>query len=75
MNEPIPDKNHPVEQDSGRMLQQVTGAFHLPWPKKPLGKPKGQSKGSSRGQSKGTGRGRSMRGGKSKGPSLSYGFE
>lgn len=36
MNDPIPNKDHPVEQDANRMFNHVVDAFHLPWPRKPL---------------------------------------
>ena len=32
--------------DGKTMMEQVTGAFLFPWPRKPLGKPDGKGKGS-----------------------------
>lgn len=57
MSEPARDDRHPEEQASN-MFNQVTTAFGLPWPRKPLGKPTGGKPHSTRG------RGHSSRGGK-----------
>jgi hypothetical protein len=69
-------KDHDPMEDGQHMAQQVATAFHMPWPRKPLGKGKGSAgaKGSktSRPAAKSPAKTRSARGPKHK--KADYGF-
>jgi hypothetical protein len=44
MQDQVPNKDRDPAEDGSAMAGQVLDAFHMPWPRKPLGKPtsKGQ---------------------------------